>query len=83
MPVNEAHKTYLGFQWQFPEGTRYYVFNVLDLGSNKAVAFFHELLILILAYCRLHGLPVVGYIDAFQTHDRSKQKCERNLNFLK
>ena len=84
VPVKEAHKKDLGFRWECPDKKiRHYVFNVLVSGSNKAVAFFHILLVPIIAYCNLHGVPVVGYIDDFRTHARTLEKCRKNLAFLK
>ena len=82
--VAKEHKKFFGFTWKFQNGKeRYFHMEVLFLGINRAVQYFHDMTRPIIAYCQKNGVPLVAYLDDFRTTAHSYEKCQSNLKFVK
>ena len=82
--VAQDNKKFFGFTWTFSDGrVRYFQMDVLFLGINRAVQFFHDMTQPIIAYCQKNGTPLVAYLDDLRTTAHSWEKCIKQLTFVR
>ena len=61
--IYPAHRTFLGFSWQYENLTRYFVFNVLAFGISTAGFIFTKLLRVAVKKWRSRGYKIVLFLD--------------------
>ena len=71
IPIWEAHRKYLSFQWN----GEYFQFNVLPFGLTSAPRIFTKVLKPIFAKMREEGFCVLGYIDDSLILSESLERC--------
>ncbi len=63
VPIALEHQKYLGFSWDFGQGSRFFVFCVLPFGLSVAPWLFSKLMRPLVKHWRGLGIPLVLYLD--------------------
>lgn len=75
LPVREADKPYLCFQWD----SHIFMFNVMPFGLTSAPRFFTKILKPPMALLRRQGVNVFNYIDDLFIISNTREKCETDV----
>ena len=74
--IHEDHRKFLGFAWDFPEGTRYFTFKCLPFGLSVAAYAFSKVLRPLVKYWRSFGYRMVLYLDDGWGFENSYHSCK-------
>lgn len=77
------HRDYVGFSWDFGEGTKYFVDNSLCFGLKSAPSIFNSISNFIVRAMQAKGIQCLGYLDDFLVTGSCFNSCEaRQLTLI-
>lgn len=83
VPIFPPHRQYVGFSWDFGEGTKYFVDNCLCFGLKSAPSIFNSISNFIVRVMISQNIQCLGYLDDFLTTGTCFKTCEsRQLQLM-
>ena len=75
--IHSDYQKFLGFAWDFGQGTRFFEFTVLPFGLSTAGYIFTKILRCLVKHWRELGFKIILYLDDGLIIASSKRECER------
>lgn len=80
--IYPPHRQYVGFTWDFGEGSNNYVDNALCFGLRSAPSIFNSISNFIVRYMKAEGVNCLGYLDDFLITGSLRNECAENQVYL-